>query len=401
MRENAVFCRGLGLAVAALLCALGSHAQTVAQYTAGENNLSYLVIEAETGFVLAEHNADEVRPPASMLKMMMMLLVAEGIEDGSWSLNDEIVTSRKAAEMWGSQVYLREGEVWTLGDLMVAVSVRSANDGAMAVAEGLWGSEEAYLERMNERALELGMVDTKFHSVNGLPPSDNNTPFDQTTARDMAILAQWCVTHPQIMEWVGMRQMNVAPRSQDRRNNTNRLLTQMPDADGLKTGYIRAAGYCVTATAERNGVRLIAVVMGFQNSNNRFHLAEHLLTEGFDSMRRVLLFAQGEPMEDSIEVRNSEAQRVHLQPLDDVWVSVHVDSVYDLEVITTTPAHLRAPLGAGAEVGRVRVQMNGSVLAETPLIVAEAVEEAGWRWKLKHSLLRNLQTQPATTTAQR
>lgn len=387
--------RGRALTFAALLLGLAlcplAAGGALANYISAENNISFMVIEADSGFVIAEHNADEVRAPASMVKMMQMLLVAEGVAEGKWSLDTELTASARAAAEWGSQVFLQEGEVWPLDELMQAVSVRSANDGAVMVAEGLWGSVEAYLERMNERAAELGMENTEFFSVNGLPPTTENRPHDRTTARDMVLLAQECLKYPVIMEWVGTRSLNINSRRADNRNNTNRLLTQMRGCDGLKTGYTRAAGYCVTATAERDGSRLIAVVMGFQNSNNRFGLARYLMEQGFQEMRRLLLLAENEALAEETPVSNSKIAKTRLQAAEDLWVNVHMDQVYDVQLVTTAPERLQAPLTAGMIVGDIRVELDGKILAEAPLMVGEDLEEAGWRWKITHTVMRGLQ----------
>ncbi len=241
--------------------------------------VSAICIEPDTGHVLFEENADIVRPPASMIKLIMMLLVSEGIDAGDWTLEQPITASAKAERMGGTQVYLSEGEVWSLGKLMEAIAVSSANDAAMAVAEGLWGSEEAYRTRMNERAAELGMTNTKFVSVHGLPPDKGEDP-DATTARDMAILAAECVASERIMTWVGTKEYVFREGAQPF-YNTNKLLWRMEGCDGLKTGYIRAAGFCVSATAQHNGKRLVSVVMGHPSKYGRFNLAQQLMEEAF------------------------------------------------------------------------------------------------------------------------
>ncbi|MFO7774392.1 MAG: D-alanyl-D-alanine carboxypeptidase family protein, partial [Candidatus Hydrogenedentota bacterium] len=376
--HNSGLFRSRALAFTALLVGIAvtrlAAGAALADYISAENNISFVVIDADSGFVIAEHNAEEVRAPASMVKMMQMLLVAEGVAEGDWTLDKELTASARAAAEWGSQVYLQQGEVWPLAELMQAVAVRSANDGAVMVAEGLWGSVEAYLERMNERAAELGMENTEFFSVNGLPPTNDDRPHDRTTARDMARLAQECLKHPLIMEWVGTRSLDIDSRRNDHRNNTNRLLTQMEECDGFKTGYTRAAGYCVTATAERDETRLIAVVMGFTNANNRFGLARYLMEQGFQEMRRLLLLAENEALAEETPVNNSTTGTTRLQSAEDLWVNVHMDQVYDVELVTTAPARLQAPLTAGTVVGDVRVELDGEILAEAPLKVGEDLE---------------------------
>ncbi len=264
------------VAAALAACLIAGNAGAVEP---GEEALSSICVDAATGAVVSEHNADQARPPASMIKLVMMLLVAEGVDRGAWALERPITATAHAQQMGGTQVYVEAGDVFELGHLMKAVAVASANDAAMAVAEGLWGSEATYLETANARAMSLGMKNSDFHSVHGLPPSKGELP-DKTTAREMAILARACLTHAQIREWVSMKEFQFRPEDTIH-YNTNKLLWRMENCDGLKTGYIRAAGYCVTATAERGGRRMIAVVMGHPNGNRRFKLAEELIDAGF------------------------------------------------------------------------------------------------------------------------
>ncbi len=252
--------------------------------------ISTICIDAETGRVLSEAHADLPRPPASMLKLMQMLLVTEGVESGAWSLDKPITATPHAQAMGGAQVFLAAGEQWPLGHLMSAVAVASANDAAMAVAEGLWGGESAYLKAMNQRARGLGMKDTTFRSVHGLPP-DKGGKIDQSTARDMARLARACARLPQVLAWAGQKQMRFRT-GEALYNNTNKLLWRMSDCDGLKTGYIRAAKFCVAASATRDGKRLIAVVMGAPSGEQRFALAQELLDKGFAGLARTTLAAK-------------------------------------------------------------------------------------------------------------
>ncbi len=347
---------------------------------------SYICIEASTGLVLAEHNADVVRPPASMVKMMLMLLVAEGLENGSWTLDQVITVSPEAERTDGSQVYLRTGEQWTLGQLMQAVAVASANDAALAVAEGLWGSKAAYLEASNARAQELGMWDSKFYSVHGLPPEPGET-YDETTARDMVILARQCIEHPTIMQWVGQRELYFRP-NQAPKSNTNKLLWQMPGCDGLKTGYTLAAGWCLTATAQRDGLRLIAVTMGSNNKAGRFNTAQHVLESGFAGVSRLKVLAKGQPMETAVPVANCTSPSVQLTAADDVYAIVPVASASQIEVVTQQPQIIQAPQEAGTVLGQAQVVLNGRTLSTVPLTVPTRLEAAGWKWKLQQSVRR-------------
>ncbi len=347
-------------------------------------DVSAFSMEAETGLVLFEHNADVVRPPASMIKIMQMLLVAEGLERGDWTLDVPIEASRHAQRMGGTQVFLHQGEVHSLGALMTAVAVASANDAAMVVAEGLWGSEEAYLARMNERAGELGMASSEFHSVHGLPPDRGEEP-DKTTARDMAILAQACVKHAQILSWTNTVRFEFRP-GEGKKYTTNTLMREMPECDGLKTGYIRSSKFCITATAERNGVRIISVVMGHNNKHERFDLAERLLLEGLNSVRKDRVVIRGVTPPPEIRVANSETITAALEFSKDVWVTALRSDWDRISVVLDHPEELRAPLKANTEVGEVRAELDGRVLSQAPILLPVEIKEAGWVWKVERAV---------------
>jgi len=315
-----------------------------------------------------------------------MLLVAEGLETGQWSNDLPVVASAHASQMGGAQVFLKEGETHPLGRLMSVVAVASANDGAMAVAEGLWGSEQRYLVRMNERAKELGMIDTTFNSVHGLPPN-NGIDHDRTTARDMAILAQWCVRKPGVLEWTRQQELQFRPGNAVK-YNTNKLLWRMKDCDGLKTGFTRAAGFCLTATAARNGVRLIAVVMGHDSKYGRFNLAEKLLEDGFRELRRFRYLAKGQPVGGPVPVHNCVTEEVRLVTAEEVWITVRERDKHRLALVARRPERLDAPVRNGARVGEAHVRLAGQTVATVGLVSPRDLDAAGWRWKLERGALR-------------
>lgn len=373
----AVVIAGLGIAAAS--------AAQPARLPFMEACASYILIEADTGLVVAEYEADTPRAPASMVKMMQMLMVAEGLDSRQWDLHEPIVVSAQAAAIGGSQVHLQTGEQTTLAALIGAVSVNSANDASMAVAEALWGSREAYLAASNARAQELGMIDTRIYSVHGLPP-EPGTPYDRTTARDMAILAQWCARHPRVMDWVGMPAFQFRDTDTER-SNTNRLLGRMPDCDGLKTGYTRAAGWCFAGTAQRDDIRLIVVVMGCDSVGERFDAAEALLEHGFHTVRRIRMLAAGSPLDTPILVRNSTTPRVHARTVAPLYALTTQDDRDRLEVVPVLNGRIAAPLPAGTEVGEVQVRVGEEVRGKAPLVITESLEPAGWRWKLQRAAL--------------
>lgn len=346
---------------------------------------SAVCVLADSGLPVREYNPEEIRPPASMVKLMLMLMVCEGIQEEKWTLDTPIPVSRNAESMGGSQVYLKEGEEWKLGDLLGALCVASANDAAMAIAEGLWKTKENYLEAMNKRAQALGMTHSVFNSVHGLPP-DKGQEEDKTCAHDMAILARTCTQEPLIMEWVGLKELTFR-EGEAVKYNTNRLLWDLEGCDGLKTGFTRAAGWCVSVTAERDGIRLVAVVMGCRTGSGRFNLAAEILEEGFRETERVRLLAKGAPVDPEVPVQNCTVPGTRLTVPEEVWITIPKSAKADLKMLTETPALLRPPVEAGETLGNLRIALGDTVLAQAPLTLAEPLKPASLRWKLVRSVV--------------
>ena len=380
---------GFALAVAAAILAL-----PVAAELPPLSGLcaSHICVVADTGLTIDANKADDSRAPASMVKMMLMVLVSEGIDKGSWTLETKITATAHAQSIGGAQVYLKAGEVRTLEELLKAVAVGSANDAAMAAAEGLWKSESAYLRRANERAKELGMVDTEFFSVHGLPPGPGEK-IDRTTARDMAILAAECIKHDRILKLVGQKELVFRP-GESTRYNTNKLLWRMKGCDGLKTGFTNAAGYCLTATAVRGGIRLIAVVMGCDSLQGRFDVTERVLEEGFAAVDRVRILAREQFVDPPVAVRNCTVEEVYLAPVEEHVVVMKPADTGRLSYVVDQPKHIRAPQAAETVLGEVRVELDGVVLATSPLALTQSLEAAGWRWKITRTVLGRLNPGP-------
>ncbi len=237
---------------------------------------SAILMEAETGAVLYAQNADEVRGPASLVKMMLLVLAYEALDRGDLDRDTKVRTSRNAATMGGSQVFLAEGETRTVADLLDAISMASANDASMALAEHMAGTEAAFVKRMNARAKELGCTSTRFANVHGL---DLKGERSVTTARDLARIARELVRHPRALEVSGTRRKQF--REDFWLDNTNHLLGRFDGLDGLKTGWTPRAGGCFVATAKRDGVRLIGVVLAAGGGRSRFRVAAQLLEAGY------------------------------------------------------------------------------------------------------------------------
>src|SRR3984957_14659387 len=255
-----------------------SAAETASGQLQGEYSEA-CVLEPATGTVIFEVNDHQPWPTASLAKMMLMLIVAEKIHDGSLKISYQVTSSRKAALMGGSQVYLKEGETFSLDDMMKAVVVHSANDATTAVAEYIAGSTDSFVVMMNKQAAALGMKDSHYYSANGLPPAKGEQP-DVASAYDQAILARALLKYPDVIRWASI---DTAPFRAGTfiLRNTNHMVRTYPGCDGLKTGFYDKAGFNVVATAKRNDLRLIAVVLGSQHKLTNFKEASEMLSQGF------------------------------------------------------------------------------------------------------------------------
>jgi D-alanyl-D-alanine carboxypeptidase (penicillin-binding protein 5/6) len=248
----------------------------------GRTGMPYLgaiTVDADTGEVVFEENADAKCYPASIVKLMDLLLIMEKIEQGSLKLDDKVSVTANASRMGGSQVYLKEGEVFTVEELLYALMVQSANDAAVALAIHVAGSTDAFVKMMQERANTLGMKETTFHTVHGLPPARDQEP-DISSPRDLVLLAREVLKYPNALRYTSTRVRGFRNDTYEMRNH-NRLLGDVRGCDGLKTGYFRRGGYSVAATAERDGNRFIAVVTGSKEKKVRDAKARELLSSAF------------------------------------------------------------------------------------------------------------------------
>jgi D-alanyl-D-alanine carboxypeptidase (penicillin-binding protein 5/6) len=241
--------------------------------------LSALVMDADTGEILVDENSGAVAYPASVLKLMVLYVVLDRIAQGSLRLDEMVQVTREASRMGGSQVYLDPQEQFSVDDLLYALIIQSANDAAVALAVHAAGSKDAFVVLMNEKAKELGMNNTSFYSVHGLPPSEGQQP-DSTTARDMAILARELAKNPEVFKYTSTREREFRGGEFIMRTH-NKLLASVDGCDGFKTGYFKAAGFSIVATAKRNGVRIIAVVLGSLDRKVRDAKTSELLAIGF------------------------------------------------------------------------------------------------------------------------
>lgn len=320
-----------------------------------------ILIEAGTGQVLYEKNSHDRRPPASVTKIMTMLLVIEAIDEGTLSLDDMVRCSEFAASMGGSQVYLEPNEEMSVRDMLKAVAVASGNDAAVALAEHVAGSAEGFVDLMNQRAAALGMKDTHFVNCNGL---DN--PEHLTTAYDIALMSRELVRHPLIFEFTGIW-MDSLRDGAFGLVNTNKLIRFYEGANGLKTGSTSVAKFCLSASAVRNGMNLIAVIMGADSSKDRFGDASRLLDYGFANYAIAGSLLTPEDL-TPLPVKKGKTERVEIGVSDDFKVLVSKKKLNSIEKKITLPEAVEAPIAAGDTVGSVEFMIDGQPIGGTDLI---------------------------------
>lgn len=320
-----------------------------------------ILIEAGTGQVLYEKNSHDRRPPASVTKIMTMLLVIEAIDEGTLSLDDMVRCSEFAASMGGSQVYLEPNEEMSVRDMLKAVAVASGNDAAVALAEHVAGSAEGFVDLMNQRAAALGMKDTHFVNCNGL---DN--PDHLTTAYDIALMSRELVRHPLIFEFTGIW-MDSLRDGAFGLVNTNKLIRFYEGANGLKTGSTSVAKFCLSASAVRNGMNLIAVIMGADSSKDRFGDASRLLDYGFANYAIAGSLLTPEDL-TPLPVKKGKTERVEIGVSDDFKVLVSKKKLNSIEKKITLPEAVEAPIAAGDTVGSVEFMIDGQPIGGTDLI---------------------------------
>src|SRR5271170_4815635 len=333
------------------------------------------VLEPTTGTVIFEANDRTPWPTASLAKMMLMLIVAEKIHDGSLKLTDPITTSRKAAEMGGSQVYLKEGEVFSLDDMMKAVVVHSANDASVAVAEYVAGSTDSFVVMMNQQAAAIGMKDSHYYSVSGLPPAKGESA-DVASAYDQAILARELLKYPDVIRWSSI---DTAPFRAGTfvLLNTNHMVRTYPGCDGLKTGFYDKAGFNVVATAKRNDLRLIAVVLGSQNKLTNFKEASEMLSQGFLNYEMHQVAKKGEPIAQSVAVNDADTASIKPVWGGDAGVFVkHGDASSAIKVGYNLPASIAAPVKAGQQIGTANVTEGGKPVATIALLAPSDIAKS-------------------------
>lgn len=337
---------------------------------------SAILIDAGSGTVLFEQNSHDKLPPASVTKVMTMLLIMEAIDRGQMTLEDNVTVSEKAASMGGSQMYMEPGEQQKLETLMMGIAIASANDACVAAAEYHSGTVEIFVENMNKRAAELGMVDTNFVNTNGLPVANH-----YTSAYDIALMSKELLKHTKIQDWFNIWMTNITVGLPGKKQtelgltNTNRMIRTYPGATGIKTGFTQEAGYCLSASAKKGDLELIAVIMGCPTSKLRFAEASKLLDYGFANYDSVKLAEKGEPM-GMVTIEKGTPNMVNAVAPENISVLVkkgEKDTIRGELVFKDT---ISAPITQGDQVGELVIYKKDTEISRYPVVAEENVKKA-------------------------
>ncbi|MEH7073913.1 D-alanyl-D-alanine carboxypeptidase family protein [Neobacillus drentensis] len=343
------------------------------------NNVkSAILIERDTGKVLYEKNGNEELPPASMTKIMTMLLIMEAIDQGKLSWNEKVRASEYAASMGGSQIFLEPGEEMTTKEMLRGIAIGSGNDASVAMAERIAGSEEAFVDMMNDKVKELGLKHTFFKNTTGLPVSGHFS-----TASDMAVMAKELLKYEDITKFTGLYEAYLRENTDKKfwLVNTNKLVRFYPGVDGLKTGFTAEAKYCLTATAQKNGMRVIAVVFGAPTSKERNAQVTKMLNYAFNQYQTHPMYKRNQVI---TKARISKGQEKSVQVVTSEPISLLTkkgEKTKDVKQKITINKNLQAPINKGDKIGSIKLIKDGKVFVESPLLASASVKEAGW-WTL-------------------
>jgi serine-type D-Ala-D-Ala carboxypeptidase (penicillin-binding protein 5/6) len=342
------------------------------------NVKSAILIERDTGTVLYEKNSNQELPPASMTKIMTMLLIMEAIDEGKLSWNEKVRASEYAASMGGSQIFLEPGEEMTTKEMLRGIAIGSGNDASVAMAERIAGSEDAFVDMMNAKAKELGLKHTFFKNTTGLPVSGH-----YSTAADMAIMAKELLKYEDITKFTGRYEAYLRENTDKKfwLVNTNKLVRFYPGVDGLKTGFTAEAKYCLTATAQKDGMRVIAVVFGAPTSKERNAQVTKLLNYAFAQYQTHPMFKRSQTI-GLVKVSKGKEKKVEAVTSEPISILTKKgEKTQDVKQKVILQKNLKAPISKGDQVGTIKLTKNGKVILESPLVANKSVKEAGW-WTL-------------------
>ena len=346
---------------------------------------SAVLMDVATGTVIYESNAHEPLAPASVTKVMTMLLIMEAIDSGKIGWDDMVTASESAAAKGGSQIYLKVGESMSVTDMVKSIAVSSANDCACAMAEHLAGSEAAFVEQMNTRARELGMNDTKFVNCTGLDDAPEAADH-KTSAYDIALMSRELLkNHPDIKKFTTIW-MDTVRGGAFGLANTNKMVRFYSGCTGLKTGFTSGAGYCLSASAEREGMELVAVVMGCDTSQNRFAACKSMLDYGFANFA---LYTPALQEGASVPVKLGQLGSVAAVPADRTAMLVQKGQLSSVTTDIVMEESVKAPVSKGQRLGMLTIKAGDQVLSQVPLVAEQGVERKDW-WDLFVEILRRV-----------
>ncbi len=334
-----------------------------------------VLMDAVSGEVLFAQNAHKKLPPASVTKVMTMLLILEGCDSGKIRLSDTVTISERAASMGGSQMYMEPGEQHTVEELLKGVAMVSANDGCVALAEHLAGSVEMFVEQMNKRAAELGMKDSHFVNTNGLPVANH-----YTSAYDIAVMSRALIAFPETAQWFTKWQdtIKVGLPGKEKEfglTNTNKLIKQYPGAIGIKTGFTQDAGYCLSGAAERDGTRLIGVILGCATSNIRFAEIKRLLDYGFSNYESVKIAEKGQ-VQKALKIEKGTPSKVDVIMEDDAAILVKKGNKNRIKTKIEMDGYIKLPLKRGQKLGELVVLQDGKEKERFPIVARDSAKKA-------------------------
>ncbi|NLG32069.1 MAG: D-alanyl-D-alanine carboxypeptidase [Syntrophomonadaceae bacterium] len=331
---------------------------------------SYVLMDPDSGEVLLAKNEHVRLAPASMTKLMTLILAVEALEEGKVGLKDTVVTSENAWKMGGSQIYLEPGEEMTYEDMLIAIAVGSANDACVAVAEHLEGTHKGFVDKMNERARQLGLKNTNFVNSNGLPAENH-----YTSAYDMCVIAREALKHPKVVEYTSIKEYNLR-QGEFVLFNTNKLLWWYQGADGFKTGWTNEAKYCLVSSAKRDGLRLVATVMATPEANGHFRDSMQLLNYGFAQYSYKTFFTQGNVC-GIVQVGKGTVDSVDVVAEENVGSISIKGEESKLAIEKNLPEYVNAPIKEGQKLGEIIVTREGKEIKRVNLIAANAVPCGG------------------------
>jgi len=333
---------------------------------------SAILMDYETGTILYEKNPHEKLPIASLTKIMTILLALEAIDEGQLKLDDTVTISEYASSMGGSQVFLHEGETLTVDSLMKAIVVASGNDASVAIAEKLAGTHEVFVSKMNERAKELGMTNTNFVNATGLP-ADNH----YSTAYDVALMSKELLKHPLFFKWSTIWVDTLEEsRNKTELANTNRLVRFYEGSDGIKTGSTQEAGYCLSATAKRGNMRLLAVVLGAPTTKVRFSESSKLLDYGFANYEIVQVLKKDQVVESDIFVSGGKEELINGVASQDVNFLIKAGESKEYEKEILLEEKLKAPIEQGQKIGTINIKQGEKVIQTLDIVSDREIKKA-------------------------